>query len=237
MKLTPIAYTKSPYKQKFAIPRQPNLVREARGEIIFNKDFADPNCLRGIEQFSHLWLIFVFHETADKGWSPTVQPPRLGGKESIGVFATRSTFRPNPVGMSVVENLGWEQKGSSLSLQVGGLDLLDGTPILDIKPYLPYADAVSQASAGFADLAPASDCDLVFSTEAEQDLAELGTHNLDYPDLKAFIASVLKQDPRPAWRKRDPDDKRYGMSLYDLNIKWRIEQNSILVLSIRKESS
>ena len=128
MNLSPIAYITSPYKQKFAIPRQPNLVKEAKGEIVFEKDFSDPNCLRDIEQFSHLWLIFVFHETQDKGWSPTVQPPRLGGKENVGVFATRSTFRPNPLGMSVVENLGWEQLGSSLILKIGGLDLLDGTP-------------------------------------------------------------------------------------------------------------
>lgn len=142
MNITPIAYINTPYKQKFAIPRQPNLVREAHGEIIFENDFADPNCLRGIEQFSHLWLVFVFHETADKGWAPTVQPPRLGGKENMGIFATRSTFRPNPIGLSVVENLGWKQQGASLTLQVGGLDLLDGTPILDIKPYLPYADAL-----------------------------------------------------------------------------------------------
>ena len=234
MQITPIAYINSPYKQKFAIPRQPNLVREARGEIIFTKDFADPNCLRGIEQFSHLWLIFVFHETADKGWSPTVQPPRLGGRESIGVFATRSTFRPNPIGLSVVENLGWEQKGSSLILKVGGLDLLDGTPLIDIKPYVPYADLIANAKAGFAELAPGSDYELIFSNKAEQDLGELGTQ---YPDLKAFITSVLKQDPRPAWRKKDNDEKRYGMSLYDLNIKWRIEQKSILVLSICKESS
>lgn len=234
MQITPIAYISSPYKQKFAIPRQPNLVKEAHGEIIFTKEFCDPNCLRGIEQFSHLWLIFNFHETADKGWSPTVQPPRLGGKENIGVFATRSTFRPNPIGLSVVENLGWEQKGSSLILKVGGLDLLDGTPLLDIKPYVPYADVIADAKAGFAELAPDSNYELVFSAEAEQDLLLLDSQ---YRDLKAFIVSVLKQDPRPAWRKKVPDDKRYGMSLYDLNIKWRIERNKILVVSIRKESS
>ena len=233
MKITPIAYIKSPYKQKFAIPRQPNLVKEAKGEIIFEKEFSDPNGLRDIEQFSHLWLIFIFHETADKGWSPTVQPPRLGGKESIGVFATRSTFRPNPLGMSVVENLGFEQKGRSLILKVGGLDLLDGTPILDIKPYLPYADALPDAQAGFADSAPASNYEIVFSIEAEQDLKEL---NQNYPDLKAFISSVLQQDPRPAWKKKEVDEKRYGMNLYDLNIKWQIQDKQIHVISINPES-
>lgn len=234
MKITPIAYINSPYKQKFAIPRQPNLVREARGEIIFEQEYADPNCLRGIEQFSHLWLIFVFHETAGKGWSPTVQPPRLGGKENIGVFATRSTFRPNPIGLSVVENLGWKQKGTSLTLQVGGLDLLEGTPILDIKPYLPYADALPQAEAGFAESAPESDYEINFSSDAEAKLAEL---KKDYPQLRFFIVSVLKQDPRPAWRKKEHDEKRYGMTLYNFNIKWQVSEKHIQVISILPESS
>jgi len=234
MQLSPIAYIKSPYKQKFAIPRQPNLVKEAKGEIIFEKEFSDPNFLREIEQFSHLWLIFIFHETEDKGWSPTVQPPRLGGKENIGVFASRSTFRPNPLGLSAVENLGWEQKGSSLSLQVGGLDILDGTPIIDIKPYLPYADVIPQATGGFAELAPASDSEIDFSAEAEQSLTEL---KQDYPELRAFIASVLKQDPRSAWHKKDIDKKRYGMNLYNLNIKWRVQKKQIHVISIETDSS
>jgi len=234
MKITPIAYINTPYKQKFAIPRQPNLVREARGEIIFENDFADPNCLRGIEQFSHLWLVFVFHETADKGWAPTVQPPRLGGKENIGVFATRSTFRPNPIGLSVVENLGWKQQGASLTLQVGGLDLLDGTPILDIKPYLPYADALPQAKAGFAETAPSSAYEINFSIDAELSLQELES---SYPELRSFISSVLKQDPRPAWRKKEQDTKRYGMTLYHLNIKWQVYESHIEVISILPESS
>ncbi len=233
MQMKPIAYIKSPYKQKFAIPRQPNLVKEAKGEIIFEEGFSDPNCLRDIEQFSHLWLIFVFHETQDKGWSPTVQPPRLGGKENIGVFATRSTFRPNPIGMSVVKNLGWEHSDSSLILKVGGMDLLDHTPILDIKPYIPYADALPDAQAGFAETVPGSNYEIVFSDGAEQQLNKL---QQDYPDLKSFIASVLKQDPRPAWRKKDIDEKRYGMTLFDLNIKWQIQENQIQVISINPES-
>ena len=234
MKITPIAYINTPYKQKFAIPRQPNLVREAHGEIIFENDFADPNCLRGIEQFSHLWLVFVFHETADKGWAPTVQPPRLGGKENMGVFATRSTFRPNPIGLSVVENLGWKQQGASLTLQVGGLDLLDGTPILDIKPYLPYADALPQAKAGFAETAPSSAYEIRYSVDAELSLQELES---SYPDLRSFISSVLKQDPRPAWRKKEQDTKRYGMTLFHLNIKWQVYESHIEVISILPESS
>ena len=187
-----------------------------------------------MEQFSHLWLIFSFHETAEKGWSPTVQPPRLGGKENVGVFATRSTFRPNPIGLSVVENLGFEQTGSSLVLHVGGLDLLDGTPIIDIKPYVPYADAIPEAKAGFAEEAPSSDFKINFSSDAEDSLTECSK---EYPELRAFITSVLEQDPRPAWRKKNNDDKCYGMSLYDFNIKLQIQKQQIIVLSIEINAS
>jgi len=234
MIITPIAYISSPYKQKFAIPRQPGLVKEAVGEIIFAKDFADPNCLRKIEQFSHLWLLFQFHETVDKGWTPTVQPPRLGGKEKVGVFASRSTFRPNGVGLSVVENLGWQQQGSSLVLQVGGIDLLDGTPIIDIKPYLPYADAISTASGGFANEAPGHSYNIHFSDDSAKALNMLKE---DYPSLKELVIGVLQQDPRPAWRHKPEDGKQYGMSLYELNIKWKVEGNVIHVLNITRVSA
>jgi tRNA-Thr(GGU) m(6)t(6)A37 methyltransferase TsaA len=230
---TAIGRVSSPYKQKFAIPRQPNLVKEARGEIIFNPDYADPNALRALDEFSHLWLIFVFHAVMDKGWSATVQPPRLGGKENIGVFASRSMFRPNPIGLSVVENLGWQQKQDQIILSVGGLDLLDGTPILDIKPYLPYADSLPDARAGYATAAPGKTYRIDFSEDAQQQLDAL---QAEYPQLQAFITAVLKQDPRPAWRQKDLDDKRYGMSLYDLNIKWRLQDSNILVLSVEKEA-
>tara|TARA_R110002110_G_scaffold220985_1_gene435040 strand:+ start:9942 stop:10694 length:753 start_codon:yes stop_codon:yes gene_type:complete len=231
--LTPIARVRSPYRQKFAIPRQANLVREARGEVVFHKDYADSNALRGIEQFSHLWLIFVFHAVSEAGWSPTVQPPRLGGKESIGVFASRSMFRPNPLGLSVVENLGWSRKNNELILSVGGLDLLDGTPVLDIKPYVPYADSIGQAKAGFATEIPGRDYVIEFSAAAQQSLEQFRD---TYPELEAFICSVLKQDPRPAWRQKAEDDKRYGMNLYEFNIKWHINQEQILVSSITNES-
>jgi len=233
MQLTPIAHVRSPYKQKFAIPRQPGLVREARGEVVFEDEYADLNCLRGIEQFSHLWLLFRFHETADKGWSPTVQPPRLGGRERVGVFASRSTFRPNSIGMSVVENLGWAQQGSALVLTVGGIDLLDGTPILDIKPYLPYADHIEGATGGYAEQAPGHALGVTFSNEAEATLAALLAN---YPGLRQLIENVLAQDPRPAWRHRELDDKQYGMSLYDLNIKWRIQETGAVVVRIEQQT-
>ena len=227
----PIGYIKSPYKQKFAIPRQPNLVPQAIGELELNKEFADPNTLREIESFSHLWLLFHFSETAQQGWNATVQPPRLGGKEKVGVFASRSPFRPNPIGLSVVENLGVELSAGRSVIKVGGIDVLDGTPVLDIKPYLPYADSLPDATAGFAAQRPGRSISVKYSDAALESLAALKAR---YPDLEAFIRSVLQQDPRPAWRVREDDEKQYGMSLYDLNIKWRQSEESISVLSIER---
>ena len=232
MEITPIAYIKSPYKQKFAIPRQPGLVKAAVGEIIFEADYADVNCLRKLDEFSHLWLLFRFHETVEKGWTPTVQPPRLGGKEKVGVFATRSTFRPNGIGLSVVENLGWQQQGRQLLLRVGSIDLLDQTPILDIKPYIPYADSIPEARAGYAEEAPANIDKVEFCDNAERQLVDFETK---YPRLRELIISVLVQDPRPAWRHKTPDEKQYGMSLYELNIKWRHNNEIIQVVEINQQ--
>lgn len=229
MNLTPIAYVHSPWRQKFAIPRQPNLVPAAQGELHFTAEFADPNCLRGIEQFSHLWLLFVFHETAAQGWSATVAPPRLGGTERVGVFATRSMYRPNPVGLSVVEFAGVEQRGKQLVLKVRGLDLLDGTPILDIKPYIPYADALPQAQGGFAAAAPASLLEVRFSAEAQ---VQLQHWQQQYPQLEALITQVLRQDPRPAQHVRKNSRRDFAMLLYDLNIRWRCDAGICEVLEI-----
>jgi tRNA-Thr(GGU) m(6)t(6)A37 methyltransferase TsaA len=234
MELKPIAFVRSPYKQKFAIPRQPNLVREAVGELVFEPEFADANALRGLERFSHLWLLFLFHDTAAQGWSPTVTPPRLGGSTKIGVFASRSTFRPNPIGLSVVEFLAYEQKGKQLLLRVRGIDLLDGTPVIDIKPYLPYADALPDARGGFADTAPTATLPVRFSAAAREQLAALAP---GYPDLEAFITAVLRQDPRPAVHVRQDQDRTYAMFLYELNIHWQVADGVCTVLGIENAPS
>lgn len=231
MQISPVGYVRSPYKQKFAIPRQPGLVGEAVGEIIFAESCANPNCLREIEQFSHLWILFQFHETAEKGWAPTVQPPRLGGRKKVGVFASRSTFRPNGIGLSVVTNRGWFQQGGELILRVGGIDLLDETPIIDIKPYLPYADCIEDATAGYAEAVPGENYSVIFTPDAEQFLTSVLA---EYPELRELITGVLKQDPRPAWRKKPKDEKTYGMELFDINIKWRIDKEEITVFKIEK---
>ncbi|MCC5854880.1 MAG: tRNA (N6-threonylcarbamoyladenosine(37)-N6)-methyltransferase TrmO [Idiomarina sp.] len=229
--LEPIGYIESPYKQKFAIPRQPGLVKSAKGSIRMLSPFDHPDCFRGIEAFSHLWLNFRFHETAKQGWKALVRPPRLGGNERKGVFATRSTFRPNAMGLSVVKFLGIEQCGNALRIQVSGLDLLDGTPVLDIKPYLPYADAVPDALGGFADDAPTTGMDIEFSPEAESNLSRAA----DYPELRQLIIEVLSQDPRPAYQRGPVSDRTYGMHLYHFNIKWRVNQNTNQVLQISPE--
>lgn len=231
MQFDTIAFVQSPFKQKFAIPRQPNLVPEARGSLRFAPTYCDDDLLRRLDEFSHLWLIFQFHATASQGWSPTVQPPRLGGKERVGVFASRSPFRPNSLGLSVVENLGSRWQDRQLYLDVGGIDLLDGTPILDIKPYIPYADALPQARGGYAQEQPAQAHRVQFSDDARGSLL---IEEERHPGLEALIRAVLSQDPRPAWRIKEEDDKQYGMALYDLNIKWRIAADIITVTGIHR---
>lgn len=228
--LQPIATIHTPYKQKFAIPRQPGLAKHALGLIEFLPEFADPNCLRGIEQFSHLWLVFQFHQTAQQGWSPMVRPPRLGGNKKMGVFATRSTFRPNHMGLSVVEFVGVEHSNGKLILKVCGMDLLDGTPILDIKPYIPYADSYPEAQGGFAQEQP----QLMAVSYSPAAVGQLSYWQQTYPQLRQLITEVLAQDPRPAYKANTELDKIYGMSLYELNIQWHVVDNCCEVLNIKQ---
>lgn len=228
--LTAVGHIQSPYKQKFAIPRQPRLVPEAKAKLVFSSDFNREEFVRGLDEFSHIWLLFRFHETANKGYSAMVRPPRLGGNERKGVFATRATFRPNAIGMSAVKLEGIEYKNGQLCLLLSGIDLLDGTPILDIKPYLPYSDAMTDATAGFADTRPETDMSVEFTDEA---LAFIEKQT-EQPELKAFISNVLKQDPRPAYKKQRESEQSYGMTLYDFNIRWHVRDNHNTVTSIEK---
>lgn len=156
-----IGLIRSPYKEKFAIPRQPGLIEDGGGELELIAPYNQPEAVRGLEEFSHLWIVFVFHQTMEGGWRPTVRPPRLGGNARMGVFATRSTFRPNPIGMSLVELKSVETKGGKVILKLGSLDLVDGTPIIDIKPYLPFAESQPQARGGFAQDAPLADMPVI----------------------------------------------------------------------------
>ncbi len=228
---SPIGYVRSPYKEKFGIPRQPNLVTEARATLELVAPFNQPESVRGLEGFSHIWVIFVFHATAAQGWKPTVRPPRLGGNARLGVFATRSTFRPNPLGLSVAQLCGIQQQGSKITLTLAGVDLLDGTPVLDIKPYLPYADALYQASAGFAADAPqALQGNVQFSVLAGQQCAQqqqrLNTN------VRLLIEQILHQDPRPSYRHGLADERVYAMRLYDFDLRWRYTPTGIEVLEL-----
>jgi tRNA-Thr(GGU) m(6)t(6)A37 methyltransferase TsaA len=228
--ISAVGHIQSPYKQKFAIPRQPRLVPEAKAKLIFAPDFNREEFVRGIDEFTHIWLLFRFHETADKGYSAMVRPPRLGGNERKGVFATRATFRPNAIGMSAVKLEGIEYQNGQLSLLLAGIDLLDGTPIIDIKPYLPYSDAMLDASAGFADTRPETQMSVEFTPEVTLFIEQ----QTQYPDLLNFISNVLKQDPRPAYKKQKDGEQSYGMTLYDYNIRWQVNGEHNLVTSIEK---
>ena len=234
-KFDTIALIESPYQEKFAIPRQPNLVSAAKGRVVLIGDANNSELVRDIEQFSHLWLLFVFHGTQAQGWKPLVRPPRLGGNVKTGVLATRSTFRPNPIGMSVVRLDKVTTIKKQTILHISGLDLLNGTPIVDIKPYVPYSDAIVDADAGFAQQQPEAGLSVVFSEQAQADLKQYNQHD---SELALLIEQVLRQDPRPAYKQGKADDKVYGMSLYDLNIQWQLTAlDSVLVLNITKSSN
>jgi tRNA-Thr(GGU) m(6)t(6)A37 methyltransferase TsaA len=224
--LQPIATIHSPYKEKFAVPRQPGLVPSAHALLEILPPYNDINAFLGLEDFSHLWLMFIFHKNSHPTkWQPMVRPPRLGGNKRVGVFATRSPNRPNPIGLSLVEFHGLLQKEGKLFLQLSNIDLVDGTPIVDIKPYIPYADAKPDAIAGFAQQTPEILMEIDFSQQA------LLLLDKD-PQLKTLISEVLKQDPRPAYKKNKPDIKVYAMHLLNFNISWQVTNNSISVNTI-----
>ncbi|AGH80418.1 hypothetical protein PCNPT3_02380 [Psychromonas sp. CNPT3] len=225
--LTTIAIMHSPYKEKFAVPRQPGLVPSAKGLLEILPPYNDINAFSGLECFSHLWLMFIFHKNkTQETWSPMVRPPRLGGNKRMGVFATRSPNRPNPIGLSLVEYHGIVQKKGKLFLQISSLDLVDGTPIVDIKPYIPYADAKPDAKAGFAQHIPQLLMQVQFSEQALHFL-----HNK--PELALLIQEVLQQDPRPAYKKGKEDTKIYAMHLLDFNIYWQNTLDCCTVTAIK----
>ncbi|BBM64015.1 tRNA (N6-threonylcarbamoyladenosine(37)-N6)-methyltransferase TrmO [Vibrio alfacsensis] len=225
--IEPIGVIESPYKEKFAVPRQPRLVPAAKSRVRLTGSANSPEAVRGLELFSHVWLLFLFDQNLEAGWKPTVRPPRLGGNERIGVFASRSTFRPNGIGMSAVEVQGISKKGDQIYLDLGSVDLVDGTPIIDIKPYIPYSDSIPTAQGGYADNEPET-CSVSFSSPA---LAVLNKHS-DTEYVKTVIEQVLAQDPRPAYKKNKPDSKEYAVNLFNLNVKFTVNENLISVTAI-----
>lgn len=219
--LVVIARMRSEFPEKFGVPRQSGLVESLRGTVVFEQGFRRADALRGIEDFSHLWLIWGFHRTEDQGWSPTVRPPRLGGNARMGVFATRSPFRPNALGLSCVklERVGWESPSGPV-LHVLGADLVDGTPIYDIKPYLPYADCRPEAAGGFAP-APEGALAVEFPPELLARVPE---------EKRAALLGVLEQDPRP--RYQDDPARVYGMSFAGLEIKFTVAGETLTVREV-----
>ena len=216
-----IARMESDFPEKFGIPRQAGVVEALESRVVFEPAYRNPDALRGLEGFSHLWLIWQFSEAVREDWSPTVRPPRLGGNARLGVFATRSPFRPNPLGLSCVRLLGIEDTPDrGKVLRVAGADLMDGTPIYDIKPYLPYADCRPEALGGFAPDAGAK-LAVVFSPGTEEALPA---------DKRAALRGVLENDPRP--RYQDDPDRVYGMDFAGLNVKFRVENGTLTVLSV-----
>lgn len=227
--IEPIAVIESPYKEKFAVPRQPRLVPSATARVKLLGESNCPEAVRGIEQFNHLWLLFLFDQNLQAGWKPTVRPPRLGGNERIGVLASRSTFRPNGIGMSAVELRGVSKQGDQIYLNLGSVDLVDGTPIIDIKPYIPYSDSIADAQGGYAEAEP-EQAEVTFSAAALETLQRLPDGQVQ----QAVIGEVLAQDPRPAYKKNKPDMKEYAVNLYDLNVKFMVNGNLVTVTAIER---
>lgn len=227
--LPPIAVIRSPFREKFATPRQPGLTPSVISFIDFYPEFGSPEAVRGLDSFSHIWLLFLFHQNLDQGWHPTVRPPRFDGNKRIGVYASRSPFRPNPLGLSAVQLLAIEKNAGKISLQIGGADLIDGTPILDIKPYIPYGDSISHAQAGFAAEAPVNRLEVEFSDTAQR---QLQMYSESSPTLETMIVESLRLDPRPAYRRSLRDHHTYGVILDRYNVRWKVVGDVLSVLDI-----
>ena len=219
--MKPIAHIRSDFAEKFGIPRQSGLVDALEATVVFEPEYRNPDALRGLEAFSHIWLLWVFDRAVRPGWSPTVRPPRLGGNTRMGVFATRSPFRPNPIAMSCVALAGLEQTAEGTVLRVRGADLADGTPILDIKPYLPYADSRPEALGGFA--AEPAGASLV--VEIPPSLLEKIP-----PERVDALRGVLAQDPRPHYQ-RDPR-RVYGFPFAGLEVRFTVAGDCLTVREI-----
>ncbi|MGO3700731.1 MULTISPECIES: tRNA (N6-threonylcarbamoyladenosine(37)-N6)-methyltransferase TrmO [Halomonas] len=216
--LTPIGYVVSDYPDKFGIPRQPGLAQAANASLVLTAPYNDPLTVRGLEDFSHLWVSFIFHQSPER-WTPLVRPPRLGGNRKVGVFASRSTHRPNRLGLSLVTLAGIETH-QGVRLRLEGCDLVSGTPVVDIKPYLPWAEARPEAVAGFAPQAPVL-LPVTFSHDALDTLAR----RVDSASLYALIEQVLGQDPRPAYKQSEEPGRVYGVRLSDVDVKFRALHN------------
>jgi len=228
---TRIATIHSCYKEKFGIPRQPGLVA-SEACIEMCTEYSRDEAFRGLESFSHIWVSFVFHglkHSQEKHWQGSVRPPRLGGNKRIGVFASRSMFRPNPIGLSVVQLKSIERKNNTIILNILGGDFLDKTPVIDIKPYIPYSDSIATAKAGYAQDRPESSLEVSFSAQANKQIERQSAY---YPQLKRLITEILQLDPRPAYQKGKVSRNEFAMKLYEFDLSWKMEQEKVIVISL-----
>lgn len=224
MEITPIAYIHSDLKEKFGIPRQSGLVESLRAEVVFAPAYRVPEAVRGLEDFSHIWLIWEFSQARRETWSPTVRPPRLGGNRRVGVFATRSPFRPNSLGLSAVRLERVEpDTPQGPVLHVSGADLLDGTPIYDVKPYIPYADAIPGASGGFTDRVDR----VLLAVECPPEMLERVP-----PEKRDALLALLAQDPRPSYQ--DDPGRVYGMAFAEVQVRFTASGGKLRVVEITK---
>lgn len=231
-KFDPIGIVHSCYKEKFGIPRQPGLVPAARAELELLPPYDNDAALNGLQEFSHVWIVFVFHAIRQKTWRPTVRPPRLGGNKRIGVFASRSNFRPNPIGLSAVRLEQIVRKKGKMILDISGADILDRTPVLDIKPYIGYADSVAGAACGFAAHPPEKNMTVEFSPDALTVCREKEAAGRRH--LQQIIVQMLQNDPRPAYYGSRPAKDHFGIRLFDLNIQWTYRNGVITVTAIER---
>lgn len=225
MEIKPIAFIKTEFPEKFGIPRQSGLAKDLRGRIIFEPQFRNPDALRGLEGFSHIWLIWEFSANrTTREWQPTVRPPRLGGNTHLGVFATRSPFRPNPLGLSCVEidriDL-FTDEGPVITIK--GADLMDGTPIYDIKPYIRYADSRQQALCGYVDSLEERSLKVVFPSELSS--------RIEDTSVIPSLVETLRLDPRPSYH--DDPERVYGLSFARLNVKFRVNGEVLTVVDVQ----
>lgn len=228
MNIEPIAYINTPFSEKFAIPRQAQIVNEAHGCVRFVGDYRHPDSLDSLASHSHYWLLWGFHLNEGKSKPLTVRPPRLGGNQRLGVFATRSPFRPNNLGLSVVKLQQVDEKDYSLTFS--GVDMLSGSPIYDIKPYIPYADCRPDAVSQWADRQPQALFNVIFATVVEQQLQAYDKQHRRA--LLPLVKALLAYDPRPAYKNGKIDDKIYATQLYDMDIAWRIvDEKTVTVIS------
>ena len=222
--MQPIGHVRTCYPEKFGVPRQAGLVPSATGRLTFEREFGREEALRGLEGFSHLWLTFLFHLVAEEETRLSVRPPRLGGNERVGVFATRSPFRPNRIGLSAVRLLGIGEDGEGCpALELGGVDLVDGTPVLDVRPYLPYADAIPGADGGFAGESPAS-VPVVIDSKCEEAFAALPAA------VQQLVRETLALDPRP--RYQTEDERSYVTAIAEGQVKWCFRGGTVHITAI-----